>query len=276
MYDLGLSSICIVTAVLLSASYQDIRYREVSDLHWAIIGIIGVVTILIDFQGVYRITATMGSAMILFGILCPFDLPREVWTVYDIITVGFFLIPVISSPGGEYAVRSLCIIVPSIVFYVMYALGVLRGGADTKCMIVISIVFHGGVSSYAISVTSASPLPFSFVVLFYAALMTSVYALAVMTHNVIAGNGVGFRPWHRMGIAEARQSFVWPKQDVIDGDVVIIRGVADASAYDRLEDKDVKDVLVTPMIPFIVPITMAFMFVCIVGDPLSAILSSLC
>ncbi len=274
MYDLGLPSICIVTAILLSASYQDIRCREVSDLHWAIIGIVGVIMVFIDLQGVYRITATIGSAMILFGILCPFDLPKVVWVLYDIITVGLFLIPAISSP--EYMVGSLCIIVPTIVFYAMYALGILRGGADTKCMIVMSIAFHGDVSSYAITGTSVSPLPFPFIVLFYAALMTSAYALTIMSHNVFARNGIGFRPWYRVSIAEARGSYVWPKQDVIDGDIVTIKGVSDGSAYDRLEDVGAKDVLVTPMIPFIVPITVAFVFVSILGDPLSTILSSLC
>ncbi len=274
MYDLGLPSICIVTAILLSASYQDIRCREVSDLHWAIIGIVGVIMVFIDLQGVYRITATIGSAMILFGILCPFDLPKVVWMLYDIITVGLFLIPAISSP--EYMVGSLCIIVPTIVFYVMYVLGILRGGADTKCMIVMSIAFHGDVSSYAITGASVSPLPFPFIVLFYAALMTSIYALTIMSHNVIARNGIGFRPWYRVSIAEARGSYVWPKQDVIDGDIVMIKGVSDGSAYDRLEDVGAKDVLVTPMIPFIVPITVAFVFVSILGDPLSTILSSLC
>ncbi len=274
MYDLGLPLICIVTAILLSASYQDIRCREVSDLHWAIIGIVGVIMVFIDLRGVYRITATIGSAMILFGILCPFDLPKVVWVLYDIITVGLFLIPAISSP--EYMVGSLCIIVPTIVFYAMYALGILRGGADTKCMIVMSIAFHGDVSSYAITGTSVSPLPFPFIVLFYAALMTSIYALTIMSHNVIARNGIGFRPWYRVSIAEARGSYVWPKQDVIDGDIVTIKGVSDGSAYDRLEDVGAKDVLVTPMIPFIVPITAAFVFVSILGDPLSAILSSLC
>lgn len=276
MYDLGLPSICIVTAILLSASYQDIRCREVSDLHWAIIGIVGVIMVFVDLQGVYRITATIGSAMILFGILCPVDFPRGVWVLYDIITVGLFLIPVISSPGGEYMVGSLCVIVPTIVFYAMYALGILRGGADTKCMIVMSIVFHGNVSSYAITGTSVSLLPFPFIVLFYAALMTSAYALTIMSHNVVARNGIGFRPWHRVSIAEARGSYVWPKQDVVDGEIVMTKGVSDGSAYDRLENVGAEDVLVTPMIPFIVPITVAFVFVSILGDPLSTILSSLC
>lgn len=276
MFDLGLPSMCIVTVILLSASYQDIRYREVGDMHWAIIGILGVITVFVDFQGMYRITATIGSAMILFGILSPFDLSGRVWLLYDVITVGLSLIPAISSPGGEYMFGSLCIIMPTIVFYVMYILGILKGGADTKCMIVLSIAFHGGVSSYAITGTSISLLPFSFIVLFYAALMTSAYALMVMSYNVIAGNGIGFRPWYRMDIADARGSYVWPKQDVVDGDIVVTKGVSDGTAYDRLEGIGAKDVLVTPMIPFIVPITVAFVLVSILGDPLSTILSSLC
>lgn len=276
MYDLGPSLICIVTAILLSASYQDIRYREVSDLHWAIIGIIGAIMVFVDFRGVYRITATIGSLMILFGILCPFDLPGRAWVLYDIITVGLFLIPVISSPGDEYTVGSLCIIIPTIMFYAIYVLGILRGGADTKCMIVMSIAFHGDVSSYAIMGTSVPSLPFSFIVLFYAALMTSVYALMIMSYNVIAWNGIGFRPWYRVSIAKARESHVWPKQDVTDGVIVTTKGVSDGSAYDRLEDAGAKDVLVTPMIPFIVPITVALVFVSILGDPLSILLSSLC
>lgn len=275
MYGHGILSMVIVTAILLSASYRDIRCREVSDLHWAAIGIIGIFAVATDIPGPYGVVATAGSAMIVFGILCPFDPPGWVGSVYDAITVCLFLIPVLMSPGSAHTTEMLCIIVPTIVFYAMYLLGILRGGADTKCMIVLSVAFHGDVSSYSILGTSPSPLPFPFVVLFYAALMTSAYALSVMSYNVLRGNGIGFRPWYRMGISKARHSYVWPKQDVIDGRVVTIRGTADGCAYDRLEAIGADDVLVTPMIPFIVPIAVAFVLVCIVGDPLSPVLSSL-
>ena len=275
MCDLGSILIGVVFVALLSSSYQDLVRREVSDIHWWVIGISGVISVAMDFQGTYGITVTIGSVLIIFDILCPLEIPRRMEYVLDTIIVCLFLIPVMISPNGEYVFETLSIIIPTIVFYVMYLMGILKGGADAKCLITLSILFHGDVSSYAIMGTSASPLPFSLVLLFYAALLTMLYALSIMIRNVIEGNGIGFHPWYRMGLDDARTSYVWSKQDVIDGSIAILKGVADEGVYDRLDSMGAKDVLVTPMIPFIIPITISFAFIILAGDPLSLLLSSL-
>ena len=74
---------------------------------------------------------------------------------------------------------------------------------------------------------------------------------------------------YRMGIDDARKSHVWSKQDVVDGMIVNVKGVADDGAYDRLEAIGAKDVWVTPIIPFMIPILAAVVFILTIGSLLN-------
>jgi len=48
-----------------------------------------------------------------------------------------------------------------------------------------------------------------------------------------------------------------------------VRGAADEGAYDRLEAIGAKDVWVTPIIPFMIPIFMAVIFILTIGSLLN-------
>ena len=74
---------------------------------------------------------------------------------------------------------------------------------------------------------------------------------------------------YRMSIDDARKSHVWSKQDVVDGMIVNVKGVADDGAYDRLEAIGAKDVWVTPIIPFMIPILAAVVFILTIGSLLN-------
>ena len=74
---------------------------------------------------------------------------------------------------------------------------------------------------------------------------------------------------YRMSIEEARRSHVWPKQDAYNGMIVNVRGIPQDGALDRLEAVGAKDVWVTPIIPFMIPITAAVVFIIIVGSLLN-------
>ena len=274
MCDRDLLLIAGVLIVLISASYQDHKHREVHDIHWWIIGSMGVISVMSDAQGVHGIMMATASAMIAIGILW-LDTGRMMGTIYWIITMCLFLIPISFSSDDCIVRMGVCIMVSSITFYLMYVMGILRGGADAKCMIVMSIAFHRDVSSYCLTTMAGSNMPFTMSLLFYATLFTSLYALSIIIGNLLKRD-IGFRPWRRMELEEAKGSHVWLKQDVVDEKVVITRGVADEGAYDRLGSKGIKEVLVTPMIPFIIPITMAFVFIILAGDPLWSMISSLC
>ncbi len=274
MCDRDLLLMAGVLIVLISASYQDYKYREVHDIHWWIIGSMGVISVMSDAQGVHGIMIATASAMIAIGILW-LDTGRMMGMIYWFVTMCLFLIPISFSSDDCIVRMGVYIMVSSITFYLMYATGILRGGADAKCMIVMSIAFHRDVSSYCLTTTAGSNMPFTMSLLFYAALFTSLYALSITIGNLLRRD-IGPRPWRRMDLDEAKGSHVWLKQDVVDGKVVITRGVSDEGAYDRLGSKGIKEVLVTPMIPFIIPITMAFVFIILAGDPLWSMISSLC
>ncbi len=75
-----------------------------------------------------------------------------------------------------------------------------------------------------------------------------------------------------MALSEAEGRFVWPLEDAVDGMVVECKVGDDPDArLDRLTSVGAETVRVTPMIPFIIPLTVSFFAVTVLGNPLFAI-----
>ena len=64
----------------------------------------------------------------------------------------------------------------------------------------------------------------------------------------------------------------WPIQDIIDGEVVIRTRPADDGAVQRLKEAGAENIWVTPIIPFIIPLTVAYVIVLLIGNPFFLIL----
>ena len=73
-----------------------------------------------------------------------------------------------------------------------------------------------------------------------------------------------------MPIDKARESFVWPMQQVIRGKVVLVAFVKnkqDSEAqWDKLEESGISEPWVTYKIPYIIPLAMAFVLSALFGD----------
>ncbi len=78
---------------------------------------------------------------------------------------------------------------------------------------------------------------------------------------------------YRLPISEARRSFVWLQERAENGDVARCHATAEdkEKELDMLEASGRKDVLVTPMIPFILPLAIASAVVLLFGSPLFAL-----
>ena len=64
----------------------------------------------------------------------------------------------------------------------------------------------------------------------------------------------------------------WPIQDIIDGEIVIRTRPADDGAVQRLKGAGAENIWVTPIIPFIIPLTAAYVIVLLIGNPFFLIL----
>ena len=275
------AGIGITIAVMLSASYSDWRSREVSDIHWWVLGLSGIILTAVslsDSMDLRIIMMLIGSAMILAYILLDVDPAPVVSMAYCVTMAAMFLYPAIVSFDDPDVRRLLVIPICFVLFYLMYMFGILRGGADAKCLMVLAMMFQiypdmGMIPLIAIpSLNVQMIFSFPVAILFHAALFSFAWLFWTVLRKICRKNDpveMYTLSWYKMSIAEARRSHVWPKQDAVGGMIVNVRGIPEDGALDRLEAVGAKDVWVTPIIPFMVPITIAILFVLTIGSLLN-------
>lgn len=268
----------LTIAVLGSAALSDVRSREVHDLHWAAIGLIGIAFWLISasYYGAkweYFAMAT-GSGIIMFDILWDSDRSKTVSVaIYGSISV-FFLLPYIVSPSDPVVQAGMTIPVFYVLYMLMYLAGLLRGGADAKCMISLTVAFpfYPVFWNFPILGVPEGVLPqvfvFSVAVLFHALLFSLTAALYNVYRNLRDGNkGKRMFQGYMMDIDEAETSHVWPMDDA-DGEKLFSTPISEDAAgiYSRLRNYGERKIWVTPMIPFILPIFASALFVGLAGN----------
>ncbi len=167
-----------------------------------------------------------------------------------------------------------------LVFYVIYLLmyigGILRGGADAKCVIVLTIAFPFYPEFWHFPIIAVSKgiisevFVLSLTVLFYALLFSLSVVIYFVYRNFKNGNtGRRIFSGYMMDIHEAERSHVWPMDDVGENGLYGI-SIPECSKdiYERLREHGEKRIWVTPMIPFIVPLFVAFLFTGLLGNVL--------
>ena len=221
--------------VLLSASVYDIRTREVPDIHWTMLGMLAVCSWLLDGEFLSASACVSMLACVFMerthALLCP----------AIVLIASVFL--------GSW--DSAAIASTGMAVMVLYWTGLVKGGADAKALITISMLFpvwnHGllwdaeGVMSYLFNPTIG--------ILFSSLLMSMSYCIVILVRNLRDGN------IHRRMLTsyyidedEVGRSFVWQADVTTDGHV-----------------------LVSPMIPFLPPITVSFIVVVVLGNPMLAL-----
>ncbi|MCL2142800.1 MAG: hypothetical protein FWH44_00865 [Methanomassiliicoccaceae archaeon] len=260
-----LTAICfiVMTAVLVSASVQDIRSREVSDIHWAVIGITGtaalILTSFVDIT-LERIMICAGSAMIIFDILHDREWPLRYDIPFYALMVLLFAVPMMTSFDDIFVRDSAAIPLCYIIFLAMFFSGVIKGGADAKCLISLAVIFPAYPLMFGypmISVPSSLVsviLSFPIAVMFLASVLSVLAMLPMILRNITRGDTKipNMFLGHRMDAVRAEKAHVWPMN------------AAETSAG-TAADADGK-IWVTPKIPFIVPITAAALFVTFIGN----------
>jgi len=277
---LGISAFVITMAVLTSASVSDWRRREVSDAHWMALGITGLMFFIIysvhltGFRWEYACLAA-GTAMILLDIFWEKEFNPLVF--YSVMAL-LFIVPLYNNMSEDvfraWASVPLCYLI----YVGMYLLSIVRGGADTKCLVVLSIMFPVyprflGMPLIGIpDAVIGQIFVFSISVLFIAAVAAIPVAVYFAVRSAREG-GVSRRMFsgYRMPVSRAENAHVWPMEDVADGELIAIKIPEEddiADIYLRLKEAGHETVWVTPMIPFIILIAAATAAVALIGNPL--------
>jgi len=274
-----ISATVVTMAVLISASIWDWREREVPDMHWIALGFIGLA--MFTSYSVYTtgfkweyVCLVAGTVMILFDVLSNKELSPLIYIPMALL----FIVPLYQNMGDDIFRAWASVPVCYLVYVGMYILNIVRGGADAKCLIVLSIMFPIYPSFLGLPEIGLPNNPFSQVfvlsisVLFVAAVMVAFIIVYHAVRNA-AESGFSRRMFtgYRMDISQAESADVWPLEDVIDGALTPIKIPEEEemeNIYARLREAGHEKVWVTPMIPFIVFITAAAAIVIFVGNPL--------
>jgi len=279
----GTFAFVITMVILVSASIRDWKDREVPDVHWIVLGIIGLVMFvsysvyMTEFRWEYVCLAA-GTAMILLDIF----LDREFNPlVYYALMALLFIVPLYHNMSDDIFIAWASVPLCYLIYLGMYLFGIVRGGADAKCLITLSIMFPLYPSFFGLPLIGLpdgifSPFSQIFVcsisILFLAAILTIPIILYFAVRNA-RESGLSRRMFfgYRMDISKAEDSDVWPLEDIIEGNLTPIRAPKEedmSNIYARLREAGHDDVLVTPMIPFIVLIMAATAVLNLAGNPL--------
>jgi preflagellin peptidase FlaK len=259
----------IVTIVMLSAAYQDLRSREVSDVHWAVICVVAAAMSALqgDLEG---ILAAVTIALVTVFMLSP---------RVEGATAAAVVIAAIVSTAIAYWISGnpshLVRIGMFLFFAALYYTGLVKGGADAKALMALSMAFPVYPPFGSLLFDPVYPAGLVFNPVFSSFLIGLVIAVLCSLPRVIGNIRSGDRPLdsYVMRISEAKGAFIWPVEDMVDGQRQRVPPSDDAEAcLERLEDNGFTEVRVTPMIPFIVPLAAGFLITIIVGCPLFALI----
>ena len=250
--------------IMVSAAAFDVRSREVPDSHWVVMAVLGMVNLFLNHGVLYSAVCSSG-----YILICAYMFSEKVTGIRActvLSAAACLLISASIASSGYGAIVSLSM---TVIILLMYHSGLIRGGADAKALITISMVYPTYPELCSTLWSAMYPAGYIlnpvFSILLMSLLLSSLVIIDILYRNAKRGKlGLSSYP---MGIEDARHSFVWPTEDAVDGEKVRMRASEDTGAYDRMEASGYGEIMVTPMIPFLFPMAVALSVVVLFGSP---------
>jgi len=231
---LDITRLIVGIAILGYASYTDIKTRRASNLNWLIMGAIGGILLLIQY-----------------------------------LTVGF----------GQYINYLIFIPIMIVFVYLLFQLRLIFGGADAKALMALAILAPIIPSIYQFPIYNISIMPFSWIIFSNSIILFLFIPISLMIYNISKRN-VKFPQCllgYKMSITKAREKFVWPLEKIVNGKSKIVKMPKDFDINKELNEFEklgIKEIWVTPKIPFMIPLFVGFIVAFIIGDLLFYIMNS--
>ena len=273
-------------SILAYASFLDLRTRKVPNVYWIGLGVAGLGLILVQLYVDEMPIEYLFVFVPILAILADVYLGSEEETMKAKLTtfgkyalaLGSILVLAYQYGGDEYFQHLLAIPIIMLFVVVMYMLDIVRGGADAKALISLSILFPFypafGSLPFLHGETSAAEtlLPFSFSILVNAAIIGALTPLVFLAMNLSRREfafPLGLLGY-KLDTAEIANKHVWLMESIMDGKLVTHvrpRKQEDQKAdIELLASSGYKRVWVTPKIPFIVPMLVSLILTTVVGN----------
>ena len=290
--------VLITLSLFLSASFFDFRERRVPNPHWWVLGAAGfslLETDLIMSQAPLKyqlFLIPMGT--LAYEALFPWDrddsprAPLRLLAIASSIGVLAFLFWQSQGTSDRTLFSQLlATVVMMLLAHIFYAVGLLRGGADAKAFLFLALIFPHYPALPFGPMFSADPrmadvlhiaFPFPLVVLLNAVWPLLVLPLGLLIWNGVRGNLsfpralLGFKvPLDRV------PRFSWlmerPFEEGVRPTYFAKRDSDREADIARLRELGVREVWVTPQIPFLIPLAIGVVLSLVLGNPILWVIS---
>ncbi len=233
---LSILRLCTGVAILGYASYTDIKTRRAPNYLWVIMGIIGAVLLVVQY-----------------------------------LTIGF---------ENLWYLAFIPIMV--LLMYAFFQMRLLFGGADAKALMAIAVLVP---LQPSLSIGSGlypvwtSFWPGSWTIFCNSVILFLIIPISLLVYN-IAKRNVQFPHallGYKMSVEKAKQTFVWPLERIKNGKRKLSTMPKEFDADEELkafEDLGIKEIWVTPKIPFMIPLLVGFIVAFFPGDILMQLVRS--
>ena len=273
-------------SILAYASFLDLRTRKVPNVYWIGLGVAGlgliIVQLYVDDMPIEYLLVFVPILAILADVYLGSEeeTARAKLTTFGkyALALGSILTLAYQYGGDEYFQHLLAVPIIMLFVVVMYMLDIVRGGADAKALISLSILFpfypafgslpfiHGEVSA------TETLLPFSFSILVNAAIIVALTPLVFLARNLSRKEfafPLGLLGY-KLDTAEVANKHVWLMESIMDNKLVTHvkprKQENQKADIELLASSGYKRVWVTPKIPFIVPMLVSLILTTVVGN----------
>ncbi len=163
--------------------------------------------------------------------------------------------------------------------YLLFQMRIIFGGADAKALMAIAILAPLEPSIAGFPISKGSFMPFSWSIFQNSLIVFLLIPLSLFIFNIIKRNLKFPHAFlgYKINIKIARKKFVWPLEKIVDGKIKFSYMPKEFDAndeYDKFEKKGIKEIWVTPKVPFMIPLLIGFIIAFIFGDILFYFISS--
>ena len=283
----------LIGFVMLSyGSWSDLKTRRVSNLVWIYGGILGSLLLIYEVNliwedfGIY-IWALLFATFTLFfnSFVDEYVLDKNqamLWRSSQYIAIlcsiyFFFSFDSNDISKNNYQLIDL-ISIPllMILMYIWFYFGPTIGGADVKAIMAISLItpFSFSFTGESLAAFDTRGFPYPFVIFMNSLLLYLLIPFSLAFYNILKGNleSPFFQIFFgtKMELSKARESFVWPMQQVIGEKVIMVAFVKHKldsdKEWEKLENMGIKNPWITFKVPYIIPLALSFIITAFFGD----------